>query len=63
MPTYDMICDGTDCKLSKQKIEIYCSVKELEHQYCESCGQRMRIVPVVNTGFILNGGGWFKDGY
>lgn len=55
MPKYDYSCEK-------------CGIIELEHgmntaiTICPYCGETITR-RIGNTGFVLNGGGWAKDGY
>jgi putative FmdB family regulatory protein len=64
MPMYDY-----DCKKCKNKFEVFYTsqskVKEEEkHEKCPACGStRKTKVVSKSTSHILNGKGWYKDGY
>lgn len=43
-------------------IEINHSMKETK-EVCPICGQKIERIITGGTGFVLKGGGWYKDGY
>ena len=59
MPTYDYQCDA--CSHSFQEEQ---SIKDEPIRKCPQCGEeRVRRMISGGTNFLLQGGGWYKDGY
>lgn len=59
MPTFQFKCLPCDITFEFFKIR---SDEKAACPQCESQDNLMQMF-VGNSGFILNGGGWFKDGY
>ena len=57
MPTYTY-----QCKICGEK-EIKQSIKENKLIECPDCKSDQFERLINNGNFILNGGGWYKDGY
>ncbi len=57
MPTYIYKCSLCGEKQIKQ------SIKENKLNECPDCHSQEFERLISGTGFILNGGGWYKDGY
>lgn len=59
MPVYDMYCN----KCNKTE-EIILKLDDYNKNIpCPTCGEIMTRCIGNKGGFILKGGGWFKDGY
>jgi putative FmdB family regulatory protein len=57
MPIYEYECAGCG-----QRVEYRQSISEPPKTTCESCGGALSRV-ISPAGFILKGGGWYKDLY
>jgi putative FmdB family regulatory protein len=57
MPLYEYRCDA--CRHQFEVIQSF-SAKPLRK--CEKCGGKVRKL-ISRTGFVLKGGGWYKDAY
>jgi putative FmdB family regulatory protein len=57
MPIYEYECGGCG-----QRVEYRQSISEAPKTTCESCGGALTRV-ISPAGFILKGGGWYKDLY
>jgi len=59
MPTYDYVCDACEHRFETQQEMTAGPLKK-----CPECGKmKLRRLISGGTGFILKGGGWYKDGY
>lgn len=60
MPTYTYECER--CKKVYERVQ---KVTDEPDVVCQECGEPggVKRVVVAPVGFILNGGGWGKDGY
>ena len=58
MPLYEYIC--TECGHEFDRIQSF-SANPI--RVCEKCGQESVKKKLSNAGFILKGGGWYKDHY
>lgn len=58
MPTYNYKC--SDCG---HQFETVQSMKDDPLKNCPECSKDTLDRLVSPTGFVLKGGGWFKDGY
>ncbi|MDB4964805.1 MAG: regulatory protein FmdB family [Myxococcales bacterium] len=57
MPTYEY-----ECKKCGKRFEYFQSMSEAKKTECEECkGELERLISA--SGFILKGGGWYKDLY
>jgi len=58
MPTYIYFCENC-----KKEIEVFHSIKE-ELKKCPECNlDKFKKLIAGGSNFILNGGGWAKEGY
>ena len=57
MPLYEFVCPH--CGKELEAIQKYND----PYPICEECQKEMVKKISVSTSFILNGGGWAKDGY
>ncbi|MBI4366322.1 MAG: zinc ribbon domain-containing protein [Deltaproteobacteria bacterium] len=57
MPMYEYVC--SQCN---QHTEIIQKFSDTPLSHCPSCGGPMSRL-ISPSGFILKGGGWYKDGY
>lgn len=59
MPTYEYQCSACSAQWEEEQ-----SMHDAPSTRCVACGQESakRLVS-GGTGFTLNGGGWYKDGY
>ena len=58
MPLYEYIC--TKCGHEFDRIQSF-SAEPI--RVCEKCGKESVKKKISNAGFILKGGGWYKDHY
>lgn len=58
MPLYEYIC--TECGHEFDRIQSF-SAEPI--RVCEKCGKESVKKKISNAGFILKGGGWYKDHY
>ena len=58
MPLYEYIC--TECGHEFDRIQSF-SAEPV--RVCEKCGKESVKKKISNAGFILKGGGWYKDHY
>ena len=58
MPLYEYIC--TECGHEFDRIQSF-SADPI--RVCEKCGKESVKKKISNAGFILKGGGWYKDHY
>jgi putative FmdB family regulatory protein len=57
MPTYEY-----ECKKCGKRFEYFQSINDAKKTECEECkGELERLISA--SGFILKGGGWYKDLY
>jgi putative FmdB family regulatory protein len=57
MPTYEY-----ECGKCKKHFEYFQSMSEPKKTVCEECGGSLERL-ISPSGFILKGGGWYKDLY
>ena len=57
MPTYEY-----ECQKCQQHFEYFQSMSEPKKTVCEACGGPLERL-ISPSGFILKGGGWYKDLY
>lgn len=57
MPTYEY-----ECQKCHQHVEYFQSMSEPKKTVCEACGGPLERL-ISPAGFILKGGGWYKDLY
>ena len=57
MPTYDYLCEKCNTV-----VEEFHGMNEKPKISCPDCNKSMRRL-ISTSGFILKGGGWYKDGY
>ena len=57
MPTYEY-----ECQKCKKHFEYFQSMSEPKKTTCEACGGDLEKL-ISASGFILKGGGWYKDLY
>jgi putative FmdB family regulatory protein len=58
VPIYEYKCDKCG-----DRFEVFVSMGCRESQTCPSCGHGKSTKLVSSAGFVLKGGGWYKDGY
>ena len=58
MPIYEYQCQGT----CKKVFEYMQSMKDPPMKKCEKCGGKLE-KQLSASGFVLKGGGWYKDLY
>jgi putative FmdB family regulatory protein len=60
MPTYEY-----ECERCERSYEVEQKMSDPPLAICETdgCDAKPRRMIARNTGFVLKGGGWFKDGY
>ena len=58
MPLYEYVC--TSCG---HEFEVIQSFSAEPIRICEQCNQETVKKKISNSGFILKGGGWYKDHY
>ena len=58
MPTYTY-----KCRECKSEIEVFQKMSDDPLKTCPGCQKDTLDRIVSDVGFILRGGGWFKDGY
>ena len=58
MPQYPYVC--TSCK---QEFEYEQRITAEPLRTCEACGQPTLKRQIAGTSFVLNGRGWYRDGY
>lgn len=59
MPTYQYKCERCQREFEAVQRIVEDPLKECPQEGCK--GEVKRLIP--RTTFVLNGGGWFKDGY
>jgi putative FmdB family regulatory protein len=57
MPTYEY-----ECQKCRKHFEYFQSMSEPKKTTCEECGGSLERL-ISPSGFILKGGGWYKDLY
>jgi len=57
MPIYEY-----ECQKCEKRFEYMQSFKDAPKKKCESCGGKLEKL-ISSTGFVLKGGGWYKDLY
>ena len=57
MPIYEYECDKC-----KKVFEYTQGIKEPKKETCEECGGKLERL-ISPSGFVLKGGGWYKDLY
>jgi putative FmdB family regulatory protein len=57
MPIYEY-----ECKKCQKRFEYQQSMKDPKKTTCEECGGELERV-ISPSGFVLKGGGWYKDLY
>ena len=57
MPTYEY-----ECEACGKHAEYFQSIKDPPKTECEHCKGKLQRV-IAPSGFILKGGGWYKDAY
>ena len=57
MPIYEY-----ECQKCKKHFEYTQSIKEPKKETCEECGGSLERL-ISPSGFVLKGGGWYKDLY
>jgi len=58
MPQYPYVC--TSCN---KEFEYEQRITAEPLKTCEACGQQTLVRQIAGTSFVLNGGGWYRDGY
>jgi len=51
------------CRACKHTWESEQKITEKPHRDCPACGKAEAMRLISKSTFILNGGGWYKDGY
>ena len=58
VPIYEYKCDSCG-----ERFEVFVSMGDTAKQSCPKCGHEKSTKLVSSGGFVLKGGGWYKDGY
>ena len=58
MPLYEYICEACD-----HEFDMIQKFSDKPIKKCPECGKLKVVKKVSMTGFKLEGGGWYKDGY